>query len=265
MRPFANEQHWHIVGLPHVLAALLFAVALCLVAPVFCFADEITGEENTDTAATADDSADSGDNLDASASSGANSDSSSDASASSSASAKPNASSEAPVDLEGEANTVDPAQRADNSFIYDTTIESLFSEPSLYEDRTVQVVGEAIGDIVVASPLNTKYCWITMTSTDVTNPSTISVFLSEDQAKQIDHLGRYGVTGTILQVRGTYHQACSEHEGIPDIHATETSAIERGVEHPDLFELTDYIPGTIAIFIGLALMGIYYIVRERTR
>ena len=43
-------------------------------------------------------------------------------------------------------NIVDPTQRADNSFIYDTTIESLFAETSLYDGRMVQVVGEVIGD-----------------------------------------------------------------------------------------------------------------------
>ena len=42
---------------------------------------------------------------------------------------------------ESDENLVDPTQRADNSFIYDTTIESLFEQASLYDDRTVQVVG----------------------------------------------------------------------------------------------------------------------------
>lgn len=173
--------------------------------------------------------------------------------------------SEKPVEVEGETNLVDPTQRADNSFIYDTTVDSLFSQPSLYEGKIVQVSGEAIGDIVVEKAVRNKNCWVTLTSTDAGNPATISVLMSKEQAAQIDHLGRYGVVGTTLQVRGIYHQACEEHEGIPDIHATNTAVIARGSEHPDRFELDDFIPGIVTVCIGLVLMGVYYFIRERTR
>lgn len=179
--------------------------------------------------------------------------------------ASKSAESDSAVDLQGESNTVDPTQRADNSFIYDTTIESLFSQSSLYEGQTVQVVGEVIGDIVNEGVVNSKYCWITLTATEADNKATISVLLSTDQAAQIDHLGRYGVTGTTLQVRGTYHQTCSEHEGIPDVHATNSSVMARGSEHPDLLELEDFLPGMVALAIGLLMMGAYYFVRERSR
>lgn len=174
-------------------------------------------------------------------------------------------SSESAIEVDGEANRVDPTQRADNSFIYDTTIDSLFSQPSLYEGKIVQVSGEAIGDIVVEDPLHRKNCWVTLTSVDAENPATISVFMSQEQAAQIDHLGRYGVTGSTLQVRGIYHQACGEHEGTPDIHATTTTVVSRGSEHPDLLEIGDFIPGVIALFTGLVLMGVYYFIRERSR
>lgn len=169
------------------------------------------------------------------------------------------------VEIDGETNRVDPTQRADNSFIYDTTIDSLFSQPSLYEGKIVQVSGEAIGDIVVEDPLHRKNCWVTLTSIDSANPATISVFMSREQAAQIDHLGRYGVTGSILQIRGIYHQACAEHEGTPDVHATNTAVISRGSEHPDMFEIGDFVPGVVAVLIGLILMGVYYFIRERSR
>ena len=163
-------------------------------------------------------------------------------------------------------NRVDPTQRADNSFIYDTTIDSLFEQASLYEDDTVQVVGEVIGDLISAGRVGEReMCWITLTATEAENKATISVLLSTEQAQQIDHFGRYGVTGTILQVRGTFHQACAEHQGLPDIHATDTSPVSRGIEHPDQFEIDQFIPGIIAMLLGVALMGVYYFVRERSR
>lgn len=164
----------------------------------------------------------------------------------------------------GDGNLVDPSQRADNSFIYDTTIESLFDESSLYEGRTVQVVGEAIGDLIYAND-GEGNCWVTLTSTDVDNPSSISVLMSEDQARQIDHFGRYGTTGTKLQVRGVYHQACAEHDGLPDIHATNSAVIARGTDHPDDFRSSDYLVGAILVLIGAGLLALYYFVRERAR
>ena len=162
-----------------------------------------------------------------------------------------------------EGNLVDPTQRADNSFIYDTTIESLFDQASLHDERTVQVVGEVIGDKVSAD--GNMNCWITLTSTEEDNKSSISVLMSEEAAGQIDQFGRYGVTGTTLQVRGIYHQACSEHSGLPDIHATDSAAVTRGQERPDRFSARTFAPGTILVLVGLALMGLYYFARERTR
>ena len=161
-------------------------------------------------------------------------------------------------------NVVDPTQRADNSFIYDTTIESLFDQASLYDNRTVQVVGEVVGDRIEAND-GTGNCWVMLTSVYEDNPTSISVLLSDDQANQIDRYGRYGVTGTTLQVRGTYHQACDEHDGLPDVHATISSVLAKGSDHPDEFKIGSFAPGFIAIVIGLALMGLFYIARERMR
>lgn len=165
---------------------------------------------------------------------------------------------------ETQDNIVDPTQRADNSFIYDTTIESLFEQAALYEDKTVQIVGEVVGDRIEVND-GTHNCWVMLTSLDEGNSSSISVLLSAEQANQIDHYGHYGVTGTTLQVRGTYHQACGEHEGLPDIHATNSSVLAKGSEHPDKFSVGDFVPGVLAIAIGLALMGALYVARERMR
>lgn len=165
---------------------------------------------------------------------------------------------------ESEGNIVDPTQRADNSFIYDTTIESLFDQASLYDARTVQVVGEVVGDRIETND-GTGNCWVMLTSVNEDNSTSISVLLSAEQASQIDHYGRYGVTGTTLQVRGTYHQTCGEHDGLPDLHATNSSVLAKGSEHPDDLALRDFVPGVLAVAIGLILLGVFYVARERMR
>lgn len=163
-----------------------------------------------------------------------------------------------------EANIVDPSQRADNTFIYDTTINAVLSESSLYEGRTVQVVGEAIGDCISAGTSG-EYVWVTVATAEEESEVSVSVLMTAEQAKQIDHYGRYGVTGTTVQVRGTFNQACQEHEGLIDIHASSVGIVARGSEHPDEFNMSNFWPGILAVLVGLALIAAFNIARERMR
>ena len=167
------------------------------------------------------------------------------------------------VDANAE-NIVDPTQRADNSFIYDTTIEDILAETSLHDGRIVQFVGEAIGDRVL-DDASGKYCWVTVESMADGSDANISVYVTVEQAEQIDHFGRYGVTGTTLQIRGTFNQACSNHEGLVDVHATNVGVMARGVEHPDTLNLSNFGFGIFLIIVGAALMAAFYFVRERMR
>ena len=159
-------------------------------------------------------------------------------------------------------NRVDPTQRADNSFIYDTSIGAISEQSNLYDNRTVQVEGEVIGDLINAQP---GYYWIQLSSRDDNDAATISVFISKDQTAQIDRFGRYGVTGTTLQVRGIYHQACDEHEGLSDIHAANSAVVAVGIDHPDEIHLEDFLPGLVTVAIGVILLFVFRFARERLR
>ena len=161
-------------------------------------------------------------------------------------------------------NIVDPTQRADNSFIYDTTIEDILAETSVHDGRVVQFVGEAIGDCVIADPTG-KYCWVTVESMADGSDANVSVYMTVEQAAQIDHYGRYGVTGTTVQVRGTFNQACSEHEGLIDVHTTNVGIVAHGVEHPDTLDLNNFGFGFFLVLVGAMLMAAFYFARERLR
>lgn len=248
-----------------VLVALCVALGALAGAALFQPAALAFADEGSAAAASATGEAGATDGSDASGSAAdpATSGDASDASAADDASDADDANDE------GLNNLLDPTQRADNSFIYDTTIESLFDQASLYEGNTVQVVGEVVGDLIRATDGlgegNRELYWIMLTSTEAEDKSSISVLLTAEQAKQIDHFGRYGVTGTTLQVRGEYHQACAEHQGLSDIHAATSSPIARGIESPDSLNFADFAPGIIAVLLGAALLGVYYFVRERSR
>ena len=162
------------------------------------------------------------------------------------------------------ANIVDPTQRADNSFIYDTSIGSLFDQASLYDERIVQVEGEVIGDRIIDTT-SPSHCWIELASMEEDDTSNISVWISKEQTDQIDRFGRYGVTGTHFQVRGIYHQACPDHEGLSDIHATASNVLAPGFDHPDEFNPSDFSIPLLLVFVGVALLIAFRIVRNRMR
>lgn len=171
------------------------------------------------------------------------------------------AASHADEPAEGD-NAVNTQQLPDSSFIYDTSISDLSGADAYYDNQTVQVTGEAIGDSIRAG-VSGRHRWITLTSPS--DSATISVYMSNESAAKIDTFGKYGTTGTTLQVRGTYHLVCADHEGLSDLHAEAVTVVAPGEQHPDTFDFRAFVPGTIAVVAGLVLLGVFYWLRERQR
>ncbi|MEG1167125.1 MAG: hydrolase [Gordonibacter sp.] len=165
---------------------------------------------------------------------------------------------------EDDENVVNPQQRPDSSFIYDTSIAALGEADSYYDKQTVQVVGEVIGDSL-RDGLRGQRRWITLAAVEKESTATISVSMTPEAAAKIDTFGKYGMTGTKLQVRGTFYLTCAEHEGLTDLHADVVSVVEKGKHHPDGFDANSFLPGVVAVIVGLAFMGVFYYLRERRR
>lgn len=165
---------------------------------------------------------------------------------------------------EDDDNVVDEQQLPDSSFVYDTSIMALAGANSSFDNQTVQVVGEVIGDSI-REGLDNRHKWITLAANEKDSTSTVSVSMTAEQAAKIDTYGKYGTTGTKLQVRGTFHLVCTEHEGLTDLHADIVTVVEKGKHHEDEFDVNAFVPGAIATALGLALMGVFYYLRERQR
>ena len=159
-------------------------------------------------------------------------------------------------------NAVNTQQLPDSSFIYDTSIGDLAQADSYYNNQTVQVVGEAVGD-AIRSGLDGRHRWITLSAEG--DSSTISVYMTSEQAAKVDTFGRYGAQGTALQVRGTFHLVCPDHDGISDLHAEVVTVVSRGEETPDEFDAHASVPGIAAVAVGLVMLGVFYWLRERQR
>lgn len=161
------------------------------------------------------------------------------------------------------SNRVYVNQLSDSSFLYQTSIADLAQADSYYEGQTVFVQGEVVGDRI-NDELQPDNCWITLQDMDSANPSVVSVLMTHDQSKNIDTYGHYGVTGTVLQVRGTFHLECQEHQGMSDIHVEEVSALAAGANDAPTTSPGTFGLGIVSVLAGLALLALYHSKREGT-
>lgn len=165
-----------------------------------------------------------------------------------------------PIDL-GDGNYVNPMQLPDSSFIYDITIADLAKADSYLNGQTVQVVGEVVGDSINAE-IDSDFCWTVLADSA---GNTVSVYMPIKDKALIDTYGRYGQTGTQLQARGVFSLSCDQHQGQTDIHSAHINLVRKGEVHRDSFEFENFIPGVVAVAIGLIMLFIYWRLRERLR
>ena len=158
-------------------------------------------------------------------------------------------------------NAVNVTQLPDSSFIYDTSITDLSTADTYYDQQTLQVTGEVVGDRSTAG--DGRHCWLQLASPS--DSSTVSVYLTNESADKVDTYGTYGRKGTTLQVRGTFNLACPDHDGASDLHAQVVTVTEKGKATPDEFNINAFIPGAVTVMIGLAMMVVFYLLRERQR
>lgn len=170
-----------------------------------------------------------------------------------------------PVFGEGvnEDNLVNPQQKPDSSFIYDTSIAALQEADSYLNNQTVQVTGEVVGDRIRAE-FDPGYCWIVLQGSDRAH-SEIPVFMTMESTEVIDTYGAYGRKGTTLQVRGTFHLICPEHEGLTDLHADAVTFVEKGSVTEQPFDIGALLPGLVLVAIGFIMLIVFHQMREGQR
>ena len=172
--------------------------------------------------------------------------------------------------LEGdERNYVDERQIPNGSFLYETSIETLASADVFYDNATVVVTGEVVGDRR-RGLVGTNSSWITLYSLPTNTaehyaPVSVEVYVSDSLTETIDSYGAYNTKGTCAQVNGTFHLACSEHEGISDIHADSLSIVEKGEQYAQTPQWWAFVPGVIAVLAGALVVLANRVLVNRSR
>lgn len=162
-----------------------------------------------------------------------------------------------------EKNLLNPQQKPDSSFIYDTSIKALQEADPYLNDQTVRVTGEVVGDRIRAE-FDPGFCWIVLQSNDGSY-TEVPVFLSTVLTEPIDTYGAYGRKGTTLQIRGTFHLACPDHEGLTDLHADTASVVAKGHSSEREFDIGAFLPGIVLVMVGLIMLLVFRHMREGQR
>jgi len=127
------------------------------------------------------------------------------------------------------------------------TINELIENGKRLDMNIVVLEAEAIGEVLERG----DYAWVNVN--DKTN--AIGIWVTKEDASQLEYFGDYHHIGDQVRIIGQFHQACTEHGGEMDIHATAFTIVASGydVEHP-VSQSKLYITAgllAIAVFLGI--------------
>jgi len=96
----------------------------------------------------------------------------------------------------------------------------LIETPKDYDGKQIMYEGEVIGQIMHRR----GGVWVNIKDGN----HSIGVWMKPELAAIINHQGGYKTKGDILEVKGVFNQACPQHGGDLDIHATSLRKIRDG-------------------------------------
>jgi hypothetical protein len=138
------------------------------------------------------------------------------------------------------------------------TISELNAQSKALDGQVVCFQGEVIGDAIKS----TEGCvWLALRDAH----SAISVIIDADKTADIGSFGRYQVEGTTVEITGTFHLACDEHDGLTDVHALSLRVISPGGSVPEPLDTRLLVAGVVMALVGAALTFFYRLLVERSR
>jgi len=136
------------------------------------------------------------------------------------------------------------------AFAQPVSSAQLIDNAQRYDGKTVVYAGEVIGDIMARA----EFAWVNIHD----GQHAIGVWLPKKLSATILYLGSYKVKGDWVEVSGIFHQACKEHAGELDIHATSLHRIHPGYFVPRIFNRGRMKKAGIL----LAILGCVWILRH---
>lgn len=135
------------------------------------------------------------------------------------------------------------------------SVGALVENPSLFDGKIVEIEGELVGDIIESK----DGFWVNV----LDSKSVIGVWCLPGEKEKIKFLGRYGIKGDYVRVKGVFHKECVQHTGDRDIHAGSIDILKQGHKVSEEIPLDKVL---FAIFLGvvsLSAIGILHLLSRR--
>ena len=135
------------------------------------------------------------------------------------------------------------------------SISALVSNPDLFDGKVVIVDGEFVGDIIEGK----DGFWANLLESDV----AIGIWCPLNAREKIKFLGKYGVEGDTVRIRGIFHKICVEHTGDMDIHASSIEVLQQGRIREEEIPMEKVIFAFSLGIVSLAAIGLLHILTRR--
>ncbi|MGI6031943.1 MAG: hypothetical protein ACOX69_00780 [Coriobacteriales bacterium] len=147
----------------------------------------------------------------------------------------------------------------DDDVVISTRISTLSSVNRALEGSTVRFTGEVVDTAVNADD---GHKWLSVADA---SDSSISVYVTDEQAAQIENYGSYQMTGDTVEVTGVYSVACGTHQGELDVHATDIKVTDRGEAVSHHVNKQRLIIGVVLCAVAAVLVVSFFYVRRIRR
>ena len=138
------------------------------------------------------------------------------------------------------------------------TITDLVTERYKLTGQSVRFDGEVVGTMMNADH---GHKWVLVAD----GGETISVYMKDADAEQLETFGEYGTVGDKVRITGVFHVECMAHDGDIDLHATEVKLVEPGGPVAEPASPEPLMPAIIVLAIGIVAGIVYWRLRERLR
>jgi len=131
-----------------------------------------------------------------------------------------------------------------------TDINSLINETEAFNNQSVTVEGEAIGEVLERG----EYAWVNIS--DGTN--AIGVWMKAEDAESIGCFGDYKHIGDTIRITGVFSNNCTEHGGDVDIHCASMSIVKTGYSVKNTVSQTKTVYAAALLCLACAMALIYF-------
>ena len=134
----------------------------------------------------------------------------------------------------------------DSDSYHTAEIESLLTASTRLDGKGVVFSGEAIGQAIIADD---NHVWVNVKS----DGSMIGVYMSKELAANIANYGGYARRGDIVEIKGIYHLACTDHNDELEVHADAVSVTKEGARWDVAWSPVVFAIGILLLFMGAGL------------